>query len=82
MLGFLRFSPSSRGYPKKSLQLILDGLMQRPAKSYGIFTSSGWDFVAESENGTKDIWKIFDGLDYPHLCWEKFGGARVTRIGH
>ena len=46
------------------------------------FLDAGWDFVNETENGTEDIWKIFDGLDYPHLCWEKFGGARVTRIGH
>jgi len=54
--------------------------IEKPVKSYGIFTSSGWDFVAESANGTEDIWKIFDGLDYPHLWWEKSGGGSVTRI--
>ncbi len=34
------------------------------------FTDAGWDFVAESVNGTDDIWAICEGVDYPHLAWE------------
>jgi hypothetical protein len=36
----------------------------------GTFTEAGWDFVAESVNGTQDIWAICEGVDYPHLAWE------------
>jgi hypothetical protein len=36
-------------------------------KRQGTFTSAGWDFVDESENGTDDIWFIAEGLDYPQL---------------
>ncbi|MHC4707112.1 MAG: GLUG motif-containing protein, partial [Planctomycetota bacterium] len=34
------------------------------------FLEAGWDFVDETINGTDDIWKISEGLDYPHLWWE------------
>jgi len=34
------------------------------------FIDAGWDFVGETENGMDDIWKIAEGLDYPHLTWE------------
>jgi hypothetical protein len=34
------------------------------------FLEAGWDFVGESENGTEDIWDIFEGVDYPKLTWE------------
>jgi len=34
------------------------------------FTSAGWDFADETENGTEDIWWILDGRDYPRLWWE------------
>jgi len=44
--------------------------IEKPVKSYGIFISSGWDFVAETENGTEDIWWILEGHDYPRLWWE------------
>jgi hypothetical protein len=36
----------------------------------GTFTSAGWDFVGEIENGTEDIWWIDEGKDYPRLWWE------------
>jgi hypothetical protein len=39
------------------------------------FLEAGWDFVDETKNGTEDIWKIFEGLDYPRLWWEKYGGG-------
>ncbi len=34
------------------------------------FLAAGWDFVAEEENGTDDIWWIDEGLGYPRLWWE------------
>jgi hypothetical protein len=39
------------------------------------FLGVGWDFVDETTNGTEDIWKITDGLNYPCLSWEKYGGG-------
>jgi hypothetical protein len=35
-----------------------------------MFISAGWDFVGDVVNGPNDIWKIWDGYDYPHLAWE------------
>ncbi len=55
--------------------------IEKPMKSYGIFTSSGWDFVAESANGTEDIWWILEGQDYPRLTWELIeGGKEVSGV--
>jgi len=34
------------------------------------FLNTGWNFAGETENGTEDIWWIFDGHDYPRLWWE------------
>jgi hypothetical protein len=34
------------------------------------FLNAGWDFVAESVNGTEDIWSICEGVDYPRLTWQ------------
>ena len=34
------------------------------------FTSAGWDFISETDNGTEDIWWIIEGQDYPRLWWE------------
>ncbi|HUV42061.1 MAG TPA: GLUG motif-containing protein [Sedimentisphaerales bacterium] len=34
------------------------------------FTDAGWDFVGEFVNGTEDIWKICEAVDYPRLEWE------------
>jgi len=39
------------------------------------FLEARWDFVDETKNGTEDIWKISEGLDYPSLWWEKYGGG-------
>jgi beta propeller repeat protein len=33
------------------------------------FTDAGWDFVGETGNGTKDLWKNRQGLSYPRLTW-------------
>ena len=35
------------------------------------FTSAGWDFVGETDNGSDDIWKMCYDPDYPHLWWEQ-----------
>ena len=32
------------------------------------FLNAGWDFVGESENGTEDIWIMYEG-SYPQLIW-------------
>ena len=34
------------------------------------FAEAGWDFVDETENGTRDIWWILEGQDYPRLWWQ------------
>jgi len=34
------------------------------------FIGAGWDFVGESDNGTKDFWTIDEGADYPKLVLE------------
>lgn len=35
------------------------------------FTSVGWDFLGESDNGDNEIWRMcVDGVDYPRLSWE------------
>ncbi len=34
------------------------------------FISAGWDFLGETVNGPNDVWKIWDGYDYPRLAWE------------
>jgi hypothetical protein len=39
----------------------------KTAKTY---LDAGWDFVGETANGTKDIWRIDEGEDYPRLWWE------------
>ena len=42
------------------------------------FLEAGWDFVDETENGSEDIWKIAEGLSYPHLSWQKYSGGNGT----
>jgi hypothetical protein len=39
------------------------------------FLNAGWDFVGETENGPNDIWKIVEGVTYPLLSWQKYGGG-------
>lgn len=34
------------------------------------FLEAGWDFMDETTNGTKNIWWIDEGKDYPRLFWE------------
>ncbi|MBP7050338.1 MAG: hypothetical protein KBE65_04925 [Phycisphaerae bacterium] len=46
------------------------GLTTAEMQAASIFLEAGWDFVGETANGTEDIWKIAEGLDYPRLWWE------------
>ncbi len=39
-------------------------------KTASTFLDAGWDFVAESVNGTEDIWSICEGVYYPRLTWQ------------
>ena len=34
------------------------------------FLEAGWDFIYETENGPNDVWKMWDGYDFPRLIWE------------
>ncbi len=34
------------------------------------FTDESWDFIAETENGTEDIWTINENVDYPRFVWQ------------
>lgn len=42
-------------------------------KTKSTFIDSGWDFVGETSNGTKDIWDIDNNFNdgYPFLVWQK-----------
>jgi hypothetical protein len=39
-------------------------------KTKSTFTDAGWDFIAETENGTEDIWTINEHIDYPRFVWQ------------
>jgi len=45
------------------------------------FLKAGWDFIDETVNGTDDIWKIAEGLDYPRLWWEAYDGQVTVELG-
>jgi hypothetical protein len=45
-------------------------------KSLSTFISApaSWDFLGETANGTKDVWRMcVDGVNYPKLAWEYSG---------
>jgi hypothetical protein len=35
-----------------------------------IIPDASWDFLAETVNGTENIWWILEGQNYPRLTWE------------
>jgi len=41
----------------------------------------GWDFVGETANGTKDIWWILEGKDYPRFAWECWAATSFPASG-
>jgi len=47
-----------------------EGKTTTEMKNATTFLNAGWDFVAESENGTEDTWCICQGVDYPKLRWQ------------
>ena len=47
-----------------------EGKLASQMYSLTTYLSSGWDFVAESANGTQDIWYLPGPRDYPRLTWE------------
>lgn len=46
------------------------GLTTAEMQTVATFLEAGWDFAAETANGTNDIWWILEGHDYPRLQWE------------
>ncbi len=46
-------------------------------KMKSTFTSTGWDFKGESENGTDDIWMMCEGKTYPMLVRQRIIGDLV-----
>ena len=46
------------------------GLTTAEMQMASTFLEAGWDFVGEEANGTKEIWWIDEGQDYPRLRWE------------
>jgi hypothetical protein len=54
------------------------GLQTAEMQTKSTFIDAAWDLVGETANGTKDIWKICEGEDYPRFSWEKYGGGCGT----
>lgn len=50
-------------------------------KKEATFTDIGWDFVGETANGTKDIWDICEGTNYPRLVWQIPAGDFICPDG-
>jgi hypothetical protein len=46
------------------------GLITIEMRTAAIFLDAGWDFIGETINGPNDVWKMWDGYDYPRLSWE------------
>jgi len=46
------------------------GLTTAEMQTASTFLDAGWDFVDETENGPNDVWKMWDGYDYPRLACE------------
>jgi rhodanese-related sulfurtransferase len=54
----------------QSTSVLGTGLTTAEMQMGSTFTDAGWDFLGESQNGPNDVWKIWDGYDYPRLAWE------------
>lgn len=46
------------------------GLITSEMRDVETFLHYGWDWIDEADNGTDDIWKMWDAYDYPRLQWE------------
>ncbi len=47
----------------------------------GTFLDTGWDLTDEDINGTEDIWRICEMVDYPRLNWRTQAGDFVCPHG-
>jgi len=47
-----------------------EGKIASQMYSLTTYLNAGWDFVAESKNGTLDMWYLPGPRDYPRLTWE------------
>jgi hypothetical protein len=66
--------------PPKSIGASVTYPGQLPYEAYGkptvelwaidTYTSHGWDFVGERDNGQEDVWTICDGMNYPRFSWQ------------
>jgi hypothetical protein len=58
---------NSSGEPNSAAGI---GLTTPEMQTMSTFTNAGWDFIAETVNGTDDIWAICNHADYPRLTWQ------------
>ncbi len=56
------------------------GLWTIDMQTASIFLESGWDFINETDNGTEDTWKMWDGYDTPRLAWESGPDAPLVFV--
>ena len=42
---------------------------------------ANWDFVGETQNGTDDIWDIYETLSYPYFSWQQFSAVDCNGNG-
>jgi PKD repeat protein len=47
------------------------GLTTTEMQNLSTYTGAGWDFLAETNNGSEDIWVYYDN-NYPRLSWDRF----------
>lgn len=62
------------GYNGTDPGMGLAGLDTAGMQSGNTYLTAGWDFVDETVNGVDDIWKIRDGVSYPHVSWRSVVG--------
>ncbi len=59
------------GIDQRSRRDHVYNLMDWQMKTKSTFTSRGWDFLGESNNGLADYWRMCnDGVSYPKLQWK------------
>jgi len=46
------------------------GLTTAEMQIAATFLEAGWDVVDTTEDGPNEIWRMWDGYDYPRLAWE------------
>ena len=46
------------------------GLTTAQMQTQSTYTDAGWDFAAETANGSEDIWTICEATNYPRFVWQ------------